>query len=547
MLMGQMMQRPLHIIELLRYGADLHPDAGLVSVPCEGGELHRQSYSDALERAAKLAGALTALGVESGDRVATLAWNGYRHFELYYAVSGMGAVCHTINPRLSAEQMLYIISHAQDRVICFDLTFLPLIEGLAPHLPDGVILICLTDRAHMPSSALDLLCYEDLLAGQSTAFDWPDLDENAASGLCYTSGTTGNPKGALYSHRSTVLHAFSTAIALNESLREGARILPVVPMFHVNSWGLPYAAPLTGATLVMPGPGLDGPSVFRLMDSERVNSAWGVPTVWLGLQNEIAKQGRNPSGLGQVVIGGSAAPRAMIEGFERSGVSVCHAWGMTEMSPIGTHGILTNRMKAEDFETRMTLQSKQGRRIFGCEMKIVDEAGQRLPHDGVAAGELYVRGPAIISGYFNNNEASRVAIDKEGWFGTGDVASIDAQGFLTIQDRAKDLIKSGGEWISSIDLENVAMAHPDIANCAVIATPHPKWDERPLLVVVPAGDREVPLMEIHDLMRPHFAKWQFPDDVVFVEELPLTATGKVSKMTLRERFADYTLPELREE
>lgn len=544
-MMGQMMQRPLQIIELLRYGADIFPEAGIVSRRCEG-DIHRQSYPETLARVSRLAHGLAGLGVAPGDRIATLAWNTHRHFEIYYAVSGMGAVCHTLNPRLSPEQMLYIIGHAEDRLLFMDLTFVPIAEALADKLPGDMRFIVMTDRAHMPESKLELICYEDLLDGQSDSYDWPDLDENTAAGLCYTSGTTGNPKGALYSHRSTVLHAFSVGLALNSSLREGARILPVVPMFHVNAWGLPYAAPLTGASLVMPGPGLDGPSLWELMDSENVTSAWGVPTVWLGLQTEIAARGGNPTGFEQVVIGGSAAPRTMIEGFEKSGVSVCHAWGMTEMSPVGTHGILNASMQDLPFETRMELQSKQGRRVFGCEMKIVDEEGNRLPHDGKAVGELYVRGNQVISGYFQNDEATEAAMDAEGWFGTGDVASIDAQGFLTIQDRAKDLIKSGGEWISSIDLESCALAHPEVANCAVIAIAHPKWDERPLLVVVPKGDTRVTLEEVHALMEPHFAKWQFPDDVVFVEDLPLTATGKVSKRTLRAQFADYVLPDLRE-
>ena len=405
----------------------------------------------------------------------TLAWNGYRHFELYYAISGMGAVCHTINPRLSAEQMLYIIQHAGDRALCVDLTFVPLIEALAKHLPDGLRLILMTDRAHMPDSKVDFLCYEELLDGQSTDYDWPVMDENDAAALCYTSGTTGNPKGALYSHRSTVLHAMQLALTIPRSLHEGARILPVVPMFHVNSWGLPYAAPIVGASLVMPGAKLDGASLWELMEAEQVTASWGVPTVWLGLRAEIDKRGQAPAALDQVVIGGSAAPRSMIEGFETRGIDVCHAWGMTEMSPVGTHGQLSASMDGLDLKEKIDRKCKQGRRIFGVDLKIVDEAGARLPHDGKAVGELYVRGNGVISGYFNNPEASQAAMDAEGWFGTGDVASIDPHGFLYIQDRAKDLIKSGGEWISSIDLENIAMAHPKVANCAVIALPHPKW------------------------------------------------------------------------
>lgn len=542
---GMMMHQPLRVIEILRYAAETHPGAGIVSVRTEG-DIHRETYPQAYARAAQLAHALAGLGVGEGDRVATLAWNGYRHFELYYATSGMGAVCHTINPRLSAEQMLYIIGHARDLVLCLDLTFVPLVEALAGHLPKDLRLVVMTDRARMPESGLDLLCYEDLLADQPETYDWPLMDETAAAGLCYTSGTTGHPKGALYSHRSTVLHAMSLAISVPRSLHEGARVLPVVPMFHVNSWGLPYAAPLVGASLIMPGGKLDGASLFDLMESEGVTASWGVPTVWLGLRTEMERRGLAPSKLDQVVIGGSAAPRAMIEFFESTGIDVCHAWGMTEMSPVGTHGQLTPSMQALPFETRMEFKAKQGRRVFGVDLKIVDDAGNRLPHDGTAVGELFVRGNPVIAGYFENPEASAAAFDEEGWFGTGDVASIDPDGFLSIQDRSKDLIKSGGEWISSIDLENIAMAHPKVANCAVIAIAHPKWDERPLLAIVPRDPSDPPaLNEIHAMMLEHVAKWQLPDAMELVEDLPLTATGKVSKLTLRRQFADYVLPDER--
>ena len=541
---GMMMNRPLSVIELLRYAAEIHSAGEIVSVRTEG-DLHRQTYAETFKRTAQLAHGLAALGVQQGDRVATLAWNGYRHFELYYAVSGMGAVCHTINPRLSAEQMLYIIGHAEDRVLFVDLTFVPILEALKDHLPAGLKLVVMTDAAHMPTSALDLHCYEDLIAPHQTEYDWPDLPEETAASLCYTSGTTGNPKGSLYSHRSTVLHALFIAVTLPRSLHEGARLLPVVPMFHVNSWGMPYAAPIVGASLIMPGGKLDGPSLYDLMESEKVKASWGVPTVWLGLRAEIEARGKPPSSLDQVVIGGSAAPRSMIEAFEKMGVDVCHAWGMTEMSPVGTTGQLPNTMQDAPFEERMAKKSLQGRRIFGVDLKIVSEDGQRLPHDGKAVGELYVRGNAVIAGYFNNEEATKAAVDAEGWFGTGDVASISPDGFLSIQDRSKDLIKSGGEWISSIDLENIAMAHPEVANCAVIAIAHPKWDERPVLVVVPKEGCEPTLTDIHALMEPHFAKWQLPDDLVFVDALPLTATGKVSKLTLRQQFADYVLPDVR--
>lgn len=543
-MLGSMMNVPLNIADVLKYAADVHPTGEIVSVRTEG-DIHRTTYKDTLGRVSQLAHALTAQGVQVGDRIATLAWNGYRHFELYYAISGIGAVCHTINPRLSAEQMTYIISHAEDTMLFVDTTFVPIVAALRAQWPAGLKIVVMTDRAHMPGG--DDLCYEELLDGQATTFDWPVLDENTASGLCYTSGTTGNPKGTLYSHRSTVLHAFMEAVSLPNVLQPGRRILPVVPLFHVNAWGLPYAAPLTGASLVFPGAALDGENLFRLMDTEQVYSAWGVPTVWLGLQGEIEKQGRLPQGLADVVIGGSAAPASMIRGFEAQGVNVCHAWGMTEMSPIGTTGNLPPHLEGLSLDDKLTLKSKQGRRTCLVELKIVDEDGRRLPHDGVAAGELYVRGPAITAGYYRNDDANAGAFDREGWFGTGDIATIDADGFLAITDRAKDLIKSGGEWISSIDLENVVMAHPGVANCAVIALPHPKWDERPLMIVVPAGESRPEVSELMALLSEHFARWQLPDDVVFVGELPLTATGKVSKLTLRTQFAHHVLPDMEQD
>ena len=540
---GMMMHKPLSIIEVLRFAAEAHPGAELVSVRTEG-DIHRASYRETFGRAAQLAHALTALGISNGDRVATLAWNGYRHFELYFGIAGIGAVCHTINPRLSAAQLIYITHHAADRLLFLDLTFIPIIEALVDKLPADMRYVVMTDRAHMPDTALDLLCYEDLLAAHPTQYEWPELPEETACILCYTSGTTGNPKGALYSHRSTLLHAFTVALSIDMSLKEGARILPVVPLFHVNAWGLPFAAPLKGASLVFPGAALDGASLFSLMEAEQVSSAWGVPTVWLGLQTEIAKQGRNPATLNSIIVGGSSAPKSMIESFERSGVTVCHAWGMTEMSPVGTHGILSSEMTQLPFDEQITIKAKHGRRVFGVDLKIVNETGDRLPHDGEAVGELYVSGNTIIQGYFENEVATVDAFDCEGWFGTGDIASIDPDGFLTIQDRAKDLIKSGGEWISSIDLENVIMGHAAVANCAVIAIPHPTWGERPLLVVVPAGELWPDKTEFDQLLLDHVAKWQLPDAVEFIDALPLTATGKVSKMMLRKHFSDYVLPDI---
>ena len=538
---GLMMNRPLLVNDIITFAAEVHGDSEVVSVTVEGG-MHRSTYRDIEKRTRQLGHVLRKLGVSQGDRVATLAWNGYRHLELYYGIAGIGAVCHTINPRLSSEQMIYIVNHAEDKVIFVDLTFVPILAALKDHLPKDLIYVAMTDRKHMPDTDIvNLLCYEDLMEAETTDFDWPVFDENTACGLCYTSGTTGNPKGALYSHRSTVLHAMMGVISLQTCLRPGKRILPVVPLFHVNAWGLPYAAPLSGASLIFPGAALDGPSLHKLMEDERVFSAWGVPTVWMGLLSEIKAKGGKPSSFKEVIIGGSAAPRPMIEAFENMDVSVAHAWGMTEMSPIGTVGVLNLEQENLPLSERIDLKAKQGRRVFGVDLKIVDEDGNRMPHDGVAQGELYVRGNAVVSAYFKNEEASKTSIDADGWFGTGDVAKIEPNGMLTITDRAKDLIKSGGEWISSIDVENMAMAHESVANCAVIAIPDPKWDERPLLIVVPAQGADRDAISILESLSKSLAKWQLPDAVIFVDELPLTATGKVSKLTLRQRHNDGTL------
>lgn len=535
---GLMMHRPLKIADLITFAAENYPSGEIVSVRTEG-DIHRTTYLETSKRVARLAHGLRRLGVKEGDRIATLAWNGYRHFELYYGVSGIGAVCHTINPRLSAEQMIYIVNHADDRLLFVDLTFVPIIEKLREQLPQGLRIVVLTDRAHMPETTLDgVLCYEEILDGETDSIDWPDFPEDQAAGLCYTSGTTGHPKGTLYTHRSTVLHAFNMCVTIPKTLCEGTRILPVVPLFHVNAWGLPYGAPLSGAGLIFPGGALDGKSVFDLMDREKVFSAWGVPTVWLGLMNEINQRGRLPEGFGDIVVGGSAAPRSLIEAFETKGINVCHAWGMTEMSPLGTQCNLPPQLQQLPLEERLDRKQSQGRRVFGVDMKIVDDAGNRLPHDGKVSGHLYVRGNTVTSGYFENPEASKEVFDAEGWFCTGDVAAIDADGFLKITDRSKDLIKSGGEWISSLDLENIVMSHPGVAGCAVIAVPDPKWDERPLLIVQARDDAQPRKQELIDLLAARVAKWQLPDDVVFVEALPLTATGKVSKLTLRKTYAE---------
>jgi fatty-acyl-CoA synthase len=544
MLYGQMMSRPLLISSIIDFAAEVHGATEIVSSTVEGG-IHRYTFRDSRRRIARLANALKAMGIGPGDRVATLAWNGYRHFELYYAISGIGAVCHTINPRLFPDQLAYIVNHAQDRILFFDLTFSPIIGTMQAAWPKDMRYVAMTDRARLPGLEVPkgILAYEDLLDGGSEEVEWADLDENAAAVLCYTSGTTGEPKGALYSHRSTVLHAMSKIIGSGEGFRQGKKILPVVPLFHVNAWGLPYSAPLAGAPIVFPGPKLDGASLFDLMDREDVYSSWGVPTVWLGLLTEMTARGRKPNGFEEVIIGGSAAPKPMIEAFERDwGVRVVHGWGMTEMSPVGTMCRLPSEAAKLPFDELMALKARQGRRLFGVEMKIVDENGKRQPHDGKAVGELYVRGPTVISGYFANAAASAKAFDREGWFGTGDVAKISPEGYLVIVDRTKDLIKSGGEWISSIDVENAALAHPSIANCAVIGMPHPRWAERPLLVVVKKEGAVATKEAIIEFLSARIAKWQLPDDVAFVDALPLTATGKVSKRNLREQFAGYTLP-----
>jgi fatty-acyl-CoA synthase len=548
MLRGLMMDRPLLVSSAIDYAAEVYPDVEIVSQTVEGG-LHRYGYKAARERIGRLANVLIGLGIKPGDRVATLAWNGYRHFELYYAIAGIGAVCHTINPRLFDEQITYIANHAEDTALFFDLTFLPLVERLKPSFKSIGTYVLMTDREHMPGNGAGgklngLLCYEGLLAEMDSHFEWPDLDENAACALCYTSGTTGEPKGVLYSNRSTILHSLFVIAAHPHTFARNRKILPVVPLFHANAWGLPYITPITGCPFILPGARLDGASLFDLMEGEGVDSGWGVPTVWLGLLEEFKKRGRKPRELKQILSGGSAMSKAMIETFMRDyDLEIIHGWGMTEMSPVGTLTILRPGERALPPLDRAALVAKQGRRIYGVELKIVDDKGNRAPPDGETSGELFVRGPAIVSGYYSNEEATAKQIDAEGWFGTGDVAKISPDDWLLIVDRTKDLVKSGGEWISSIDVENAALACKGLANCAVIGVPHPKWTERPLLVAVKAPGAEPTKAEILRTLAAKVAKWQLPDDVVFVDALPLTATGKVSKKDLRARFADYKLPE----
>jgi 3-(methylthio)propionyl---CoA ligase len=544
-LYGLMMERPLLIADILSYAAEVHAATEVISETVEGGR-HRTTYGGLAQRIAQLAHALDDLGVRPGDRVATLAWNGYRHFELYYAVSCLGAVCHTINPRLFADQIVFIVQHAEDKLLFADLTFLPLIEKLRDRLPIDLKIIAMTDRDHMPevTTLPDLACYEDLIAGKPITYAWPSFDERTACGLCYTSGTTGDPKGALYSHRSTVLHAFSYLLAKPEAFSHGVRILPVVPLFHVNAWGFSYTAALAGSALVFPGSKLDGISLFDLMDEERVTLSAGVPTVWQGLLTEMTKRGRKPVALEHVLIGGSTPAGKMIDAFERDfGITVTHGWGMTEMSPLGTCSKLSVEHDRLSDADRRLLKQKQGRRIFGVDLKIVDDEGRRLPHDGRAVGHLAVRGNNVVSGYYRNEAASCEAIDAEGWLKTGDISSIDPSGFMTVVDRSKDLIKSGGDWISSIELESVAAGCPGIATCAVIGVSHPKWGERPLLVVVKQARGELEKADILSYVSERVAKWQVPDDVVFVPALPMTATGKIAKKDLREQCRDYYLRE----
>jgi fatty-acyl-CoA synthase len=537
---GLMQDWPLLCHRIIDHAALYHPGRKVVSRSIEG-PLHETTYAQVRARALQVAQRLDRDGIRQGDRVATLAWNTWRHLEAWYGILGIGAVYHTVNPRLFPEQIAWIVNHAEDRVMMTDLTFVPLLEQLADRLPTVERYIILTDAAHMPKTALrGAIAYEDWIGGVDGDFAWKSFDENTAAGMCYTSGTTGNPKGVLYSHRSNVLHAFMASMPDAKGISARDVVMPVVPLFHANCWSLAFSTPMTGASMVMPGAKLDGASIYELLDTYKVSFTAGVPTVWLMLLQHLEATGRTLPHLKRIVIGGSACPRAMTQAFQdRYGVEVVHAWGMTEMSPLGS--LCTMKPEYADLagEARLDIQMKQGHAPFGVEMKITDDSGRRLPWDGKTFGRLKVKGPAVARAYFKDDAP---ILDDEGFFDTADVATIDRHGYMQITDRAKDVIKSGGEWISSIDLENLAVGHPKVAEAAVIGVAHPKWDERPLLVVVMKKDQTATKEEIIGFMRDKIAKWWLPDDVVFVSEIPHTATGKIQKTVLRERFKDHVLP-----
>ncbi len=544
-MLGLMQEPPLNISSIIRHAARHHAAAEVVSRTVEGAT-HRTTYAEIEARARQLAGALRSLGIGAGDRVATLAWNGHRHLELYYAVSGMGAICHTINPRLSGDDITYIAAHAADAVLFADTSFAPLVAAAAPGLRATLrAVVFMTERAHMPDIVLpegmDLLCYEEIVAAAAPLAAWPELDERSAASLCYTSGTTGRPKGVLYSHRSTLLHALASNMKDVFGLGAADRFLPVVPMFHVNAWGSPYSAPMSGASLIMPGRHLDGASLADMMNAERVTCSAGVPTVWLGLLQHLRASGKRLETVERLIIGGSACPPMLMRAFgDEYGIRVDHAWGMTEMSPIGTYNMPKSSNAALPPDAAFRLREKQGRVMYGVDMRIVNDDGAELPWDGATSGHLQVKGANVCSAYLGDAPGS--ALDAEGWFATGDVATVDAEGYMEITDRSKDVVKSGGEWISTVQLENIAVGHPDVAEAAVIAARHPKWDERPLLIVVARAGVTVDLASLRAFFDGKVAKWWQPDDIVVVDELPHTATGKIQKMALRDRFRDHLMP-----
>ena len=538
---GAMQDVPLMVNRILDHAIVNHPEREIVSRLVEGN-IHRETYADAHLRARKLSQALQALGFGQGDVLATLAWNTHRHFEAWYGITGIGGVYHTLNPRLFADQLSYIINHAGDKVIFTDLTFVPILEGIEKDIPDVKGFIIMTDAAHMPETTLsNVHCYEDLIDGQSGDFNWVEVDERAPCGMCYTSGTTGNPKGVCYTHRSNVLHTLVGNSSDVMGLRSVDSLMPVVPLFHANAWGLAFGAPAVGAKIVNPGPNMDGESIYELLTDEAVSFTAAVPTVWLMLMQHLETNKLDLPALETVVIGGSAVPRVMLEKFERDyNVSVKHAWGMTELSPLGTIASFKAGMENMSFDEQMDIKVKQGRPPYLVEMKITDDDGNELPRDGKAFGHLMVRGPFIVGEYIKGDGGQ--ILDEDGFFDTGDVATIDPLGFMQITDRSKDVIKSGGEWISSIEIENIAVGHEHVQEAAVIGIAHPKWDERPLLVIVKNEGAEVAKEEILGYLEGKIAKWWMPDDVVFVDEIPHTATGKIQKLTLRQQFEDYQLP-----
>lgn len=539
MINGHMQYENFNLIKILQHAARWHGDVEVVTNSVEGG-VHRIGYKGLYDRTQKLANALVKLGVKSGDRVGTMAWNSWRHLECWYGIGGMGAVCHTLNPRLFPDQIDYIVNHAENKFIFLDLSFVPVIANVIDRLPSVKGIIVLTDQKHMPDVSaftVPVYCYEELIENEPDVFAWPKVDENAASSLCYTSGTTGDPKGVLYSHRSNLVHAMVTSGADMFKLAADASVLMIVPMFHANSWGLAFGVPMVGAKLVMTGPHMDGKSVHTLMTAEACTISGAVPTVWTGLLDYMDEHDLTIPDLNETVIGGSAVPRSMIETFDKKyGVEVLHAWGMTEMSPLGTLNRSVPFMDTLGYEERMDIRVKQGRAPFGVDMKIVDDEGQALAHDGAAFGRLLVKGPWVIERYY---KAEQSALDDGGWFDTGDVATIDPYGFMQITDRAKDVIKSGGEWISSVDIENSAVAHAELQIAACIGVKHKKWEERPLLIAVKKEGCNPSVESIKALIGKSCAKWQIPDDVVFIDEMPLTATGKIDKKPLRLQFMDY--------
>jgi 3-(methylthio)propionyl---CoA ligase len=540
-MLGLMQSQPLLISSLIDFADRHHGETEIVSRRVEG-DMHRTTWRGVAARARQVAHALDGLNLLFSDRVATLAWNGYRHLELYFGVSGSGRVLHTLNPRLHPDQIAWIANHAEDQVLCFDMTFLPIVQAIHAKCTTirHWVALCDADKLPPDTGIPNLVSYESFIAGKPTTYEWPSFDENSASSMCYTSGTTGNPKAALYSHRSTILHAYAAALPDVMCLSARDSVLPVVPMFHVNAWGIPYSAALVGAKLVFPGPALDGKSVYELMEAEQVNYSAGVPTVWQMLLGHLKANNLRFSSLKRTVIGGSACPPAMIHAFrDEYGVEVLHAWGMTEMSPLGTLCTLKNKHLAMSPEEQMKICLKQGRAIYGVDLKIVDDQGRELPWDGKAFGDLYVKGPWTVREYFKGEGGDPLV---NGWFPTGDVATIDAEGYVQITDRSKDVIKSGGEWISSIDVENIAVAHPAVAMAACVGMKHPKWDERPIVAVVKKPGAQLTGEELLKFYEGKIAKWQIPDDVVFVDAIPLGATGKMLKTKLREMLKDYRLP-----